>query len=127
MTTETESRDRPTLDVDKINPEDEYTSSHGKLGDKKLSLDRRKVEADLQKSMQRQAHGAIGRIVGDKDHAPTNVVALCLILLITTTGILAIVGSEALPAIFDITRTVLVAAMGYFAGVRSRPHHPLER
>lgn len=119
MTIESENKDLSILDLDKISPEEEYTSDQGRLGDKQMSLDRRKVEADLQKSMQRGAQGVVGRILGDKDHAPTNVVAVCLVLLVVATTVLASLGSSAAADMIEVTKAVLFAAMGYFAGART--------
>lgn len=121
MTIEAEDKDLSILDVDKISPEEEYTSDQGKLGDKRLSLDRRKVEADLQKSMQRGAQGVVGMILGDKDHAPTNTVALCLVVFVGVSATLAFLRYEDTIGMIDMTKAVIFASLGYFAGARSRP------
>lgn len=125
MTTDSGDNNLPVLDVDKISPEEQYMPKQDKIGDKKLSLDKRKIEADLQKSMQRGAQGVVGRILGDRDHAPTNVVALCLVLLVVATTVLASLDAPAAADMIEVTKAVLFASMGYFAGVRGRPREVL--
>lgn len=119
MTIESENKDLSILDLDKISPEEEYTSDQGRLGDKKLALDRRKVEADLQKSMQRGAQGAVGRLLGDRDHAPTNAVGLSLLLMVIVSATLAFIGYEDTIGFVDLAKGVIIGVFGYFAGART--------
>lgn len=119
MTTKPLSRNQDSFDVAKIKAEAEHRLSRGKA-ENRSSVEEYKVEADLQKAIQAGAHGIIGRLLGDKDHAPTNVVALCLVLLVVATTTLASVDSQHANAMFEMTRAVVFAAMGYFAGTRTK-------
>ena len=120
MTTESTNKDRHSFDVDKIDAEPDFSSDQDKLEDKRLALEKRKIEADLQTSMQQRAQGVIGKILGGKDHAPIYAISLCVVLLVLASAALSLLGREDPLGIVDMTKTVVFASLGYFAGTRTK-------
>lgn len=109
---------RSSFDVAKISPEPPASVQHN-TEEKRLFLEGRRLEGDLQASRQSQAQGILGKVLGDKDHAPTNAVGFSLLFLVAVSASLALMRYEDTIGFVDLAKSVIIGAFGYFAGART--------
>lgn len=115
-----ERGERSAFDVAKIGAEPSTSRSmQHHIEEKRLFLEGRRLEGDLQASMQSQAQGTLGKILGDRDHAPTNAVGFSLLFLVVVSAALAFMRYEDTIGFVDLAKSVIIGAFGYFAGARA--------
>ena len=115
-----EESGQSSFEVDKIGDAPSASKSMQHLTEeKRLVLEGRRLEADLQASMQSQAQGFLGKVLGDRDHAPTNAVGFSLLFLVAVSAVLAFIGYEDTIGFVDLAKGVIIGAFGYFAGART--------
>ena len=120
MANDSPNRNSGQLKVNKIHAESEpQESTEDNLEARQLDVEERKFKAEIEKDKQVLAQGILGKVFGDREHAPANIVAAVSIMLVLMFAYLAIFHESSRTGVFDLVKTVIIAMLGYFAGKKS--------
>ena len=119
MGTDLPDRNSRQLDVDRISAESASQQlSRINAEDQQLVLEEHKVKAAIAKDRQAQAQGAIGKILGDREHAPVYVACTAFIVLVVVLGCLAVFHEESRSSVIEVGKAIIFGVLGYFAGIK---------
>ena len=119
MGTDPPDRNSRRLEVDKIRAESESQSfTEDNVEDRRFALDEHKTKAAIAKDRQAQAQGAVGKILGDREHAPVYVACTAFIVLVVVLGCLAVFHEESRSSVIEVGKAIIFGVLGYFAGIK---------
>ena len=111
-------KSREQLAVDKIAPEQnsQHTSEDSRFGESENVEYQHYFQYEKDRKAQEQ--GLIGKVLGDRHHAPTNIICIILLLVTLILCTLAFIDVEFRPEIYELLKFLILIGIGFLAGTR---------
>ena len=119
MGTDPSDKSSRQFDVDRIRAEPESQAFiTNNVEDRRFALDEHKIKAEIAKDRQAQAQGVIGKVLGDREHAPVYVACIAFIAAVLVLVYLAAFHEESRNGVVELFKATIFAMLGYFAGIK---------
>ena len=109
-------KSREQLAVDKIEPEQSSQHASGDSGVGESENAESEHYYQHARDIKAQEQGWIGKVLGDRNHAPVYIVCLILVLVAGTFCYLAIGAVEYRQEVFELLKFFILTGIGFLAG-----------
>ena len=116
-------KSREQLAVDKIEPEQssQHASGDSSVGESENAESEHYYQHA--RDIKAQEQGWIGKVLGDRNHAPINIVCIILVLVVGTLCYLVIFADVYRQEVLELLKFLMLAGIGFLAGSKYSSKH----